>query len=229
MELTTGFQGTLGIIEGGGGGGGGGNPELHWNLKSLGAKGRKILKSINKQRASQANPVSGLFSGQTTITDSDGGDGPPENIKKGSRVSLHALAVAFCETIKRKKELTVADFAKSYKIIKRRIYDVTNVLVALNLISFGDTGSKIYKWNGEEGMIKMCRDTYALNTDELIVDMFESKAQYPMQQTATFLVNFYLCGHFRITGESKKEKAVLLETIQAYMKQGGLASKYTKG
>jgi hypothetical protein len=199
-------------------------------------KGRQLIQARRKLEASLKNPLSGLCATgtaaavQTTSSESDpSSTGPPESIKKGSRVSLHALAVAFCETIKQKKELTVVDFAKSYKIVKRRVYDVTNVLVALNLISLRDHGSRTYKWNGEEGMVQMCKDTYLLNTDELIVDMFESKAQYPMQQTATFLVNFYLWGHFKMTGESKKEKAVLLETIQVYMKREGFAFKDTKG
>lgn len=188
-------------------------------------------------QVSLVNPVPGWCATGTaaaaahaTASESDPSSaGPPYIVKKGSRVSLQALAVAFCETIKQRGELTTIDFARECKITKRRVYDVTNVLVALNLISYKNAGARIYQWNGKEGMIEMCRDTHLLNTDELIVDMFESKAQYPLQQTATCLINFYLRGHFKMTGETKKEKAALIETIRAHVKSRGLASKNAKG
>jgi hypothetical protein len=196
---------------------------------TLGEKGRKVIETLRKMQASKGHPLAGpAFADHT---DSEPGvSEPPESIKKGARISLQALAKAFCLTIEQKKEITAVDFAKEYKITKRRVYDVTNVLVALNLISYTFPKSKVYKWNGAEAMTQMCKDTYLLNTEELVLDMFEQKAQYPMQQTAIFLANFYLCGGYEMTrGVKRKEKGAVLDAIQNYVTEKGLASKHTKG
>lgn len=197
---------------------------------TLGKKGRLVIEALRNLKTSKGHPLSGPAFADHTDSELGVSGEPPASIKKGDRISLQALAKAFCLAIAKKKEVTAVDFAKEYRIAKRRVYDVTNVLVALNLISYTFPKSKVYQWNGPEAMTQMCKDTYLLNTEELVLDMFEQKAQYPMQQTAIFLANFYLCGGYEMTGgERKKEKGAVLDAIQNYVKDKGLASKHTKG
>lgn len=140
-----------------------------------------------------------------------------------TRVTLAQLAEEVMAIGEATGEFSTRKFCDERGILRRRLYDVTNIMETEGLMSWLPD-SKKYRWHGLEGMRSACREFLAKrNLQTLLEDMFKHPpggGVTALTLAARFLASFYVFGYCKASYEPRKGQ--LFDAINKYISEKGL-------
>lgn len=147
---------------------------------------------------------------------------------KGLETTIFSLSGNVARIASSTGQFSIADFCRVNKIRRRRMYDVTDVMVVLRLFE-RKSDSKTFRWLGLDGMRQACADFLVADPKQLLVEMFDaqvgparedpriSKPETTLTRITRFLACFYVHGFYTADHEKVRKSSHLMKAVKEYI------------